>query len=170
MYLHPQQAGPKIPPSLNVHRKVAFSSLCILKSVLWSPISSQIKLQDYCLCTCTSTAVSVSCVRYLLNMSVFFILSWWYTRAGTSMFCSKRECGVCAVLKINRNTLKPNSWTYNIVEVSGHNLDSSQTWGFCMDFLNHREGSMVSGFHPFSFTVYSNRTVEIVRGCVSLKK
>ncbi len=28
-------------------------------------------------------------------------------------------------------------------EVSGHNLESSQTWGFCMDFLNHREEGMV---------------------------
>ncbi len=39
--------------------------------------------------------------------------------------------------------LKPNSWTYNFVEVSGHNLESSQTWGSCMDFLKHRDGSMV---------------------------
>ncbi len=31
------------------------------------------------------------------------------------------------------------------VEVSGHNLESSQTWGFCMDFLNNREGDM--GFY-----------------------
>jgi len=38
---------------------------------------------------------------------------------------------------------KPNSWTYNFFEVSGHNLESSHTWGFCMDFLNHREGDMV---------------------------
>ncbi len=38
---------------------------------------------------------------------------------------------------------KPNSWTYNFAEVSGHNLESFQTWGFCMDFLNHREGGMV---------------------------
>ncbi len=33
MYPHPQQAGPKIPPSLNVHRKVAISSICTLNSV-----------------------------------------------------------------------------------------------------------------------------------------
>ncbi len=26
--------------------------------------------------------------------------------------------------------LKPNSWTYNFVEVSGHNLESLRTWGF----------------------------------------
>jgi hypothetical protein len=35
--------------------------------------------------------------------------------------------------------LKPNSWTYNFVEVSGNKLDCSQTWGFCIDFLNLRE-------------------------------
>jgi len=38
---------------------------------------------------------------------------------------------------------KPNSWTYHHVEVSGHNLESSPTLGFCMDFLNHWEGDMV---------------------------
>jgi len=42
------------------------------------------------------------------------------------------------------------------VEVSGHNLESSQTWGFCMDFLKHREGGI-------SLNKY-------VRGCVRLKK
>jgi hypothetical protein len=26
--------------------------------------------------------------------------------------------------------LKPNPWMYNFLEVSGHNLESSQTWGF----------------------------------------
>ncbi len=29
---------------------------------------------------------------------------------------------------------KPNSWTYNFVEVSLDNLGGSQTWDFCMDF------------------------------------
>jgi hypothetical protein len=27
---------------------------------------------------------------------------------------------------------KPNSWTSNFIEVSWNNLESSQTWGFCM--------------------------------------
>ncbi len=40
-------------------------------------------------------------------------------------------------------TMKLSSSTYNFVEVSGHNLESSQTWGFCMDFLNHRQGGTV---------------------------
>ncbi len=49
----------------------------------------------------------------------------------------------------NMRNQKPNSWTYNFIEVSGHNLESSQTLGFCMDFLNCREGGMV--FDQFSF-------------------
>jgi hypothetical protein len=32
---------------------------------------------------------------------------------------------------------------YNFFKVSGHNLESSQTCGFCTDFLNHREGGVV---------------------------
>ncbi len=33
-----------------------------------------------------------------------------------------------------RGLQKPNSRTYNFVEVSGHNLEFPQTWGFFMDF------------------------------------
>ncbi len=44
---------------------------------------------------------------------------------------------------------KPNSWTYNFVEVSWHTLESSQTGGFCMDFLNQREEGMFSMFSCF---------------------
>ncbi len=36
----------------------------------------------------------------------------------------------------------------NFVEVSGHNLEISQTGSFCMDFLNHRVGGMVF-YHVF---------------------
>ncbi len=65
---------------------------------------------------------------------------------------------------------KPNSWTYNFVEVSGHNLESSQAWGFLYGFLKplgkgygFRSGFLLS---PLQCTV----TEETVRGCVSLKK
>ncbi len=65
----------------------------------------------------------------------------------------------------------PNSWTYNFVEVFGHNLESSLTWGFFLHLLNHREWvCFLSGFPPFFFTVYSSWTVETVIGCASLKK
>ncbi len=30
---------------------------------------------------------------------------------------------------------KPNSWTYNFVEVSGHNLESSETWSFPLQWM-----------------------------------
>ncbi len=33
--------------------------------------------------------------------------------------------------------------TYNFLGVSGHNLESSETWGFCMDFLNQKVGGIV---------------------------
>jgi hypothetical protein len=36
------------------------------------------------------------------------------------------------VVKFGFGHKKPNSWTYNFAEVSGHDLESSQTWGFCM--------------------------------------
>ncbi len=61
-----------------------------------------------------------------------------------------------------RPVLKPNSWTY---KVSGHNLEISQIWGFCMDFLNHWEGWMVF-YQVFLLSPFS----EIVRGGVSLRK
>ncbi len=34
--------------------------------------------------------------------------------------------------------LKPTSWTYNFVEVSGHNLESSQTWVFQIQCLHYK--------------------------------
>jgi hypothetical protein len=33
--------------------------------------------------------------------------------------------------------------TISLRFLSGHNLESSQTWGFCMDFLNHGQGGIV---------------------------
>ncbi len=77
-------------------------------------------------------------------------------------------CG-CELWCAEHYNQKPNSWTYNFVEVSGHNLESSQTWGFCMNVLGRGYG-FSSGCSPFFFTVYSNWSVETVRGCVSLKK
>ncbi len=35
-------------------------------------------------------------------------------------------------------SLKPHSWTYNFAEVSGNNLESSQTWGFCIQCLHYK--------------------------------
>ncbi len=41
---------------------------------------------------------------------------------------------------------KPNSWTYNFVEVSGHNLESSQTWGFHIQCLQYTPVSISNHF------------------------
>jgi hypothetical protein len=58
------------------------------------------------------------------------------------------------------HNLKPNSWTYSFFEVSGHNLESSQTWGFCMDFLNHREGGMVFFYQVFPLSTLMFTEIE----------
>ncbi len=59
--------------------------------------------------------------------------------------------------------MKPNSWTYNIIEVSWHNLESSQTWGLCMDFLNHREGGIIF-YQVFLLSpLQSNWTVRVCK-------
>jgi hypothetical protein len=50
----------------------------------------------------------------------------------------------------------------------GHNLGSFQTWGVCMNFLNHREGSMlfyrVFLLSPFQCTVTNWRFCKRLRG------
>ncbi len=48
------------------------------------------------------------------------------------MLCLSRP--LSWLLQTQRLVQEPNSWTYNFVGVSGHNLKSSWTWGFCMDF------------------------------------
>jgi hypothetical protein len=34
----------------------------------------------------------------------------------------------------SKNIPMPDSWTYNFVEVSGHNLESFQTWGLSIQY------------------------------------
>ncbi len=48
---------------------------------------------------------------------------------------------------------KPYSWTYNFVKLSWHNLESSHTSGFCMDFLNHMEEGVFFLLSPLQCTV-----------------
>ncbi len=62
------------------------------------------------------------------------------------------------------------SWTYNFFEVFGHNLESFQTWGFCMDFLNHRDGGVVF-YQVFLLSLLQcTRTIEQYRNCKSLRE
>ncbi len=60
------------------------------------------------------------------------------------------------------------SWTYNFFEDPGHNLESSQTWGFCMDFLNHREGGVV--LYEFFLLSPLQCTATHYRNCKRLRK
>jgi hypothetical protein len=95
-----------------------------------------------------------------------FLQCWqcWRQRAG-ALYC--RLCNdclldtfiVCVDIRHDltskpKRVQKPNSWTYNFVEVSGHNLESSRTWGFCLDFLNQRKGIWISTRFS-SFLIYS---------------
>jgi hypothetical protein len=65
-------------------------------------------------------------------------------------------------------SLTPNSWTYNSVEVSWHNLESSQTWCFFMDFLNCRKGGMV--FYQVFLLSPLQCTVTYSRNCKRLRE
>ncbi len=53
-----------------------------------------------------------------------------YRISSTSYPLSKKGPMWCPPISPTPLRLKPNSWTYDFVEVSGHNLESSQTWGF----------------------------------------
>ncbi len=51
-----------------------------------------------------------------------------------------------SLAQLQRNTGKEDSDLkpiHNFFQVYGHNFESSQTSGFCMDFLSHREGAVV---------------------------
>ncbi len=43
-----------------------------------------------------------------------------------------------------KKVLKPSSWTCNFVEVSGHNLESSQTWGFQRQCLHYKPAFQIT--------------------------
>jgi hypothetical protein len=65
----------------------------------------------------------------------------------------RKSLALCLLCEVHFVQLYTNSlnlpWTeaeFMNVQVHwgfGHNLESSQTWGFCMDFFNHREGGVV---------------------------
>jgi hypothetical protein len=60
----------------------------------------------------------------------------WPYQLGYIIVCSSVEfCLNVATTSV----LKPNSWTYNFVEVSGHNLESSGIWGFCTAKTQYRK-------------------------------
>ncbi len=88
--------------------------------------------------------------EYLFRYCVFFAV---YTIDRTTKMIER----VSERSQPSKADQKPNSWTNNLVEVCGHNLESSQAWGFSMDFLNRKEGGIAvyQVFLHFSFTLYS---------------
>ncbi len=53
-------------------------------------------------------------------------------------------CKVALIVDVFSYVQKPNSRSYNVVEVSGHNLESSQTWGFRVHCLQYKQFQYVS--------------------------
>ncbi len=90
------------------------------------------------------------CVRPALFLSTITVPSYSAQQSANHIFCSYTR------------DQKPNSWTCNLVEVSGHNLESSQ---FLYGFLKPkgRGYGFLSGFPPFFFPEYSNCIVQILK-------
>ncbi len=78
------------------------------------------------------------------------LLSYWYSfrssKAGqyADQGCPLAFGSLCSIRHTVQNCgmlpniQNPNSWTYNFVEVSGHNLESFQTWGFHKQYLHYK--------------------------------
>jgi len=95
----------------------------------------------------------------LSNLGVFLTVQLWYlfnVLRSNSWYCPVKpeSFNIIWISVVHMYTVyctdtwwvqlpKPNSWMYNFVEVSGHNLENSQAWGCCMDFLNHRKEGTV---------------------------
>ncbi len=66
---------------------------------------------------------------------------------------------------------RPNSWKYNLVEVSGHNLESSQTWSFYLRFwLSTKFSSTVINKQEFSLLIDCYVRTSETKGGVWLSK
>ncbi len=123
--------------------------------------------------------------KTLVYICVKCSYSWWYVvrqslpkfdRICKHQWARKKEnnylCTEYVVPpKVQYNIWYSNTWKQNFIEVSGRNRESSQTWSSVRISLTTGKGVwFLSGFPPFSYTVYSDWTGETVRGCVSLKK
>ncbi len=105
---------------------------------------------------------------FFVGLNVAFNFRQWYLRILNCYSFNELEMFPMFGFRDpgERRCQEPYSWTYNFVGISGHNLESSQNRGF----LYRRGYGFLSGFLPFSSAVYSNWTVETVRGGVSWKK
>ncbi len=70
-------------------------------------------------------------ILFIMSCAITFsnILRDFRSNSQTERTELTKNANALAILQ-HELLLKPNSWTYNFVEVSGHNLESSQTWGF----------------------------------------
>jgi hypothetical protein len=109
-------------------------------------------LQTSCLCYCKrpvsaaacNAELSLPCPILFHRISVFDSLLLLFIPDFPVLFCF--SCPIVFLVHASifvhlcpaSTVQKRNSWTYNFVEVSGHNLDSSQTWGFriqCLPYI-----------------------------------
>ncbi len=97
---------------------------------------SHLHIPSTSLCPCTLPYIPTCEIRQYVDLKKQLLMHW------------------CSVQK-------PNSWTYNFFEVSR----KFSYWRFLYGFLKPlgRGYGFLSGFPPFSFTVYSKLTVEICK-------
>ncbi len=80
-----------------------------------------------------------------------------YPEQGLSSIAFDSLCVHYVILYIIAVCYATDSWTYSFVEVSGHNLESSQTWGW--NFVPITDKNLASGVNTIPeavhFTVYT---------------
>ncbi len=107
----------------------------------WAPPPPPYSPPPTCNLDLARTEIQV-CVLFLERDDASVRRAWCIYCASARSIRGGREYmwGSECVCDRGVDDLKPNSWTYNFIKDSGHNLKSSQTWGFSMDFLNQCEG------------------------------
>ncbi len=120
---------------------------------------NSIRYLFYCVSLSDSWAGRVMCKKvplfYIVTDITFFVLPFPFSNIlSLCLFCWKKiaktkHCSVTELEKKLRHSalqvsdknfhfLKPKSWTYSFVEVSRHNLESSQTWGFRLQCSHYK--------------------------------
>jgi hypothetical protein len=85
-----------------------------------------------CHCWPLATLPARNCLKFLFRFwSSMTFGARIFEQSGSAIAMSGLHWKYCD------GNWEPNSWTYNFVEVSGHNLESYQTWGFHIECLHH---------------------------------
>jgi hypothetical protein len=81
------------------------------------------------------------------------------------LFCKRwvRCSKWCGLSTLGWSSEKLNSWTYNFVEVSGHDLESSQAWGFRIQYLHYKPVS-----NNFCSMTFNNSVSDLTIFCYSV--